>query len=97
MLLPLLLLTPSTTAVPAASPNPALSLHAGDAAVSSISPADKRRDVKTPEPPGYLNAFGGNGCYGDAGYQGGPMDEGPFCFRVEGKGSVHWALTNSNQ
>lgn len=44
----LFLLAPFTTASPTASPNPALSLHAGDAAVSSISPADKRRDVKTP-------------------------------------------------
>lgn len=44
----LFLLAPFTTASPTASPNPALSLHAGDAAVSSSSPADKRRDVKTP-------------------------------------------------
>lgn len=96
MLFPLLLLlAPFTTASPTASPNPALFFHAWDAVTSF--PANKRRNAKTPEPPGYLNAFGGKGCYGDAGYQGGAMEEGPFCFRVEGKASVHWALTNSNQ
>lgn len=89
----LLLLTPFTTASPTANPNPA---HAWTVA-SNNSPVNKRRDAVTPAPPGYLNAFGGKGCYGDAGWQGGPMDEGPYCFRVEGKGSVHWALTNSDQ
>lgn len=93
----LLLFTPFTKASPAASPNPTRFLDIGGAVVSGISHVNNRRDTKTPEPPGYLNAFGGKGCYGDAGYQGGAMEEGPFCFRVDSKASVHWALTNSNQ
>ncbi|KAK0740084.1 hypothetical protein B0T18DRAFT_392979 [Schizothecium vesticola] len=78
---------------PSASPNPALFLPWD--AVGSHSPVDKRRDVVPPEPPpGYLHAFGGKGCYGDAGWQGGSLEEGAYCFRVEDKGSVHWTQSN---